>query len=436
MRSLAWWAAVIVPVWLLCVLCTYWEPILRDSWAHVWWHHATDVGVIEFAKDSYLHNNPRLGQAITWLLLTPGPWHVIVTPVVELAMFYVLCVLVLGRSPSLRRTDDALLFATVVAMFAASCPQIGSMLFYRPFTGNYLYGLVISLLVLVPYRLDLEKPVSSRWLAPVMFVGGLAAGLSNEHTDPAIAALCIVATIVAWRRRSLRAWMIAGVVGVLVGSAMLYFAPGQAFRYDGLATKQSVVQRIVSRGTGNFAVIGTSLRYLRPLLLWLVPASILAIVARRRVPRITWGLGATALAITLTLLASPKQGPRLHLATVAFGCAAAAAFVHAQLERTWQRLVTILLAIVMAGWTGYRLLSIYARIGPQAHERIAAILHAEPGSTLHLAPYPFPHTRYFMGDDLYLEKYRRYVAESFNLAKIELVEDAQRRANVPPEDEP
>ena len=36
------------------VLGTYWEPVVRDSWGHVWWHHATDVSLYEFAKDTYL----------------------------------------------------------------------------------------------------------------------------------------------------------------------------------------------------------------------------------------------------------------------------------------------------------------------------------------------------------------------------------------------
>ena len=157
-RAYAAWAAVVVPVWLVLVLGTYWEPVVRDTWGHVWWHHATDVSLYEFAKDTYLHNNPRIGQVITWLLVTPGPWHVIVTPIVEVALFYGLAVLALGRWPSLRRADDALVVATLVAMVLTTCPLVGPMLFYRPFSGNYLYGLVLNLALLVPYRLHVEEP--------------------------------------------------------------------------------------------------------------------------------------------------------------------------------------------------------------------------------------------------------------------------------------
>jgi hypothetical protein len=421
-RACAAWAAVIVPTWIVLALCTHWEPVVRDSWGHVWWHHATDVSLYEFAKDTYLHNNPRIGQVITWLLFSPGPWHVIVTPLVELAMFYGLAVLVLGRWPSVRRADDALVVAMLVAMVLATCPLVGPMLFYRPFSGNYLYGLVLNLALLVPYRLHLERALTQRWLAPVVFVVGMLAGLANEHTDPALVALCGLAIVLAWRRKTLAPWMIAGLVGVLAGAALLFLAPGQNLRYEGLATQQSLVERITARGAGNLDIFTLLLRYLRPLAIWLGLAALCAFVggAPRRIPRIAWLLAATALVITLTLLASPKQGPRLYLASVAFVGAAVATIVHAQLERSWHRALAWGLAAVLAGRIAIKLVMVYASVGPEAHERLEQILTAKPGSTLELAPYSQPRSRWFMGDDFLYPKWRDFVGEGFGIVKIQL----------------
>src|SRR5258706_5292396 len=123
------------------------------------------------------------------------------SPAVELALLYLLATLVLGRWPSLKRADDALLFATIFAMAALTVPSFGLMLFYRPFTGNYLFGLVISLALIVPYRLHYEQPRHAHWAwAPAMLVLGFAAGLCNEHTGPAIAGLLAVALVAFWRR--------------------------------------------------------------------------------------------------------------------------------------------------------------------------------------------------------------------------------------------
>jgi len=29
------WAAIVVPAWLVLMLCTLWEPVLGDGWGHV-----------------------------------------------------------------------------------------------------------------------------------------------------------------------------------------------------------------------------------------------------------------------------------------------------------------------------------------------------------------------------------------------------------------
>ncbi len=435
-RSVAVWAAVVIPVWIVLALGCYWEPVVRDSWGHVWWHDKTDVSLYAFAKDTYLHNNPRAGQVIAWLLFAPGPWHVIVTPLVELALFYLLATIVLGRWPSLRRTDDALVVATLVGMIATTCPLIGPMLFYRPYSGNYLYGLVLNLALLVPYRLALASasPPPRHWLAPLLLVVGLLAGLSNEHTDPALVALAALATGLAWRRGVLRPWMIAGLVGAIAGGALLYLAPGQNLRYEGLATPQSLVERITARGADNLDIITLLGRYLRPLLWWGALAAGCAVIARRapqRIPRITWLLAATALAITLTLLASPKQGGRLYLASVALSCAAATTLVlsqlqavgsglHARIQRLAPPLVAWGLAAFFAIRIGAILVGVYAAVGPEGHDRLAKIRSAPAGSTLTLPAYSRPRSRWFMGDDFVHEKWRRHVAEGWGLARIDL----------------
>ncbi len=446
-RPLLAWAVTLVPVWIVLMLGTYWEPIVRDSWGHIWWHHATDVSLYEFAQDTYRHNNPRIGQVITWLLCSPGPWHVIVTPIVELAMIYLLATLALGRWPSLKRTDDALGVATILAMVLWTCPLVGPMLFYRPFTGNYLYGLLLSLAFLVPYRLHVEAVLTPRrWLAPLIAIIGLAAGLANEHTGPTVGALALLAVIV--RRRDLQLWMVVGLVAFIAGSAALFFAPGQDLRYEGLATQQSVVERIVARGFGNLDIVTLLLRYVRALGLWLVlgavaywsargarssrssrssrstrstPASPAEPAVSPRTSRTAWILVGASLAITLTLLASPKQGGRLYLASVAFASAGVAAIVLPQLTTWWSRAIAWTLAALLAGRVGYKLVTVYAAVGPQAHDRLAKIMSAPKGSTLTLPAYTQPRSRWFMGDDFVHIKWRRHVAEGWGLAAIDLV---------------
>ncbi|HEX7843081.1 MAG TPA: DUF6056 family protein, partial [Kofleriaceae bacterium] len=260
-RALLGWALLVIPLWLVLVLCTHWEPVMRDGWNHLVWlrnHPTGNRGIYDFIEQCYLHENPRLGQVMTMLAYLRDTGHVIVTPILELAVLALLTALALGRWPRLRRTDDALAAALVTAIIAACVPQIGPMLFYRPFTWNYVFGLGLNLAWLMPYRLELVRPRPGRgWLAPALLVLGAAAGLCNEHTGLAFVAMAALASAVAWRRGGLRPWMIAGLAGLIAGYAVLLTAPAQHLRYGALAQQAGIVERIVDRGLrGNLIVLG------------------------------------------------------------------------------------------------------------------------------------------------------------------------------------
>jgi hypothetical protein len=148
------------------------------------------------------------------------------------------------------------------------------------------------------------------------------------------------------------------------------------------------------------------------------------VVARatpRRIPRITWLFVAIALAITLTLLASPKQGGRLYLASVVASCAAVTGILCSQLHATWARIAAWALAGVLAIRVGAALVGVYSTVGPEGHDRLARIRSAPAGSTLIIQTYSRPRSRYFMGEDLTSESLRGYVSDNWGFARLELV---------------
>ncbi len=442
-RATVAWVVVVVPVWLVFVLCTYWEPVMRDGWGHVIWHRNNDLSlasVWDFAKASYTHNNPRLGQIATLLQHTPGPWHPLVTPVFELALFFLLTTLVLGRWPSLRRTDDALLCATIIAMVFVCARSLGPMLFYRPFTGNYLISLVINLAWLVPYRLHAESARPRPWwFAIPMLVLGVASGLCNEHTSPTFIVAGLLAIVVFWRRgERFVPWAWLGLVGMIAGTAALYLAPGQDIRYNGLATHQSTLERIVERGAhGNGRILLLLLIYLAPLVIGLL----LGVIAKLR--------GATAVAsrsqriaelvllamsftIVATLLASPKLGDRLYFASICLACAAVAGWVVSRLG-TAERWLAAGVAAVVISFVSYRLVTAYHQAAREFAARVALIKAAPPGSTVSVPPYSQSRSRYVLGDDFIAETSRSAAADVFGRAAIQLDHAA---VSTPPADEP
>lgn len=424
------WLAVIAPAWVVLALCAHWEPVVRDSWGHVSWHHLiglTPAHLWAFAKGSYEHNNPRLGQVLTLLLFTPGPWHVLAAPVIELALFVLLTTLALGRWPSPRRTDDALVFATIFALVAVTSPVFGQMLFYRPYTGNYLCGLAISLALAVPYRFHAEAPRAWGVLAVLpMLVLGVAAGLCNEHTGPAFAAALVFA-IAAFVRRGERprAWMIAGLVGLVAGGIALYVAPGQSVRYNGLATQQSILGRIAGRGAvGNLKVFGGAVWFLWPMLAWGALGALAGeggqgerSRARAIAERVAIGTAALSVA---TLLASPKQGERLYFASTALVCLALGSWLVPRLVVPRARAVAWAFAGAALAFAGWRCVHVYRIVGAEYAARIAALEHAPRGSTVTVPAYTVRMSRWFLGDDFTVASHRQAIAAQYGLGAIRL----------------
>ena len=433
-RAAAIWAAIVIPVWIVMILCTHWEPVQRDGWGHYLFHkniHLTLGSLYDFAKGTYVHNNPRLGQVLTMLVFTPGPWHSIVTPIVELGMFALLTALALGRWPSVRRTDDALVALIVTAVVLACTPQIGPMLFYRPFTGNYLFGALVSVLWLAPYRFAVAEPWPARiWLAPLWLVIGAAAGMCNEHTGPAFLAMGALAALAVVRRdgranRRRLPWMLAGLVGFAAGYAVLLTAPAQHLRYDGLADQASVVARIARRGFGgNVRIIEKLASYLAAAL----PLIGVAAIERFRLgppvqPRgARWPAAVLALAglvCVVTLLASPKIGPRLYAASVALLAAAIAGGVVAPLRTAWARRTCGVLAAGAVAYVAVQLVTVYRIVGPVWEHRLSALQHGA-GQTVTLPAFPVPADRYFLGEDLNAPGPRQGLVQFFSLGGLVL----------------
>ena len=430
------WGMFVLPLGCVLVFCVYWEPVLHDGWGELALIRGKTASLrlfYDIALLDYRELNPRLGQLAT-LVGYALPWlHPIVTPVLELTELAVLTALALGRWPSVRRADDAFIALVVTAMVWLCTPEIGLMMFYRPFTGNYVFGLTVVVAWLLPYRFAVARPaMPRRWVAPLWLVIGFLAGMCNEHLGIAFLAMAVLAALVVVRRdgragAACLPWMIAGLLGFAAGYVVLLTAPSQHIRYDGLADQAGYIERIVARGVrGNAWLVFRLFRALAPT----VPLVVVATIERWRLGpaqrppferRAAAVLALGGLICTVTLIASPRIGPRLYGASVALIAAAIAGGLIAPVRTRRIRWLGGVVAAAIVAYISVRCVVIFRAVGPVGRARLQA-LESGAGTVVTLPKLPANRSRYFLGDDLTSSYVRGGVISDYQLKDIVIAE--------------
>ncbi len=426
------WVLMIGALWLTMLACTWWEPVILDGWNFHFAHQGGELTVRSLwglAKYSYWHNNPRIGQVFTAAMFIPS-LHVVVTPLLEIGLLLLMWAHALGRWPRLRSADDAAGFSLLCALVLLAVFNIGPMFFYRPYTGNYVLGVAMYLVLLWPYRRSLTgAPQRQAWLSIWIIPWALLCGLTNEHTGPAFI-LAIVAVLAVHYRRGhrLQFWMFAGLLALIIGYVALYFAPGQQERYSGLAQQQSVLGRILSRGAiANVTILALPLLSAAVL----APVALVAYRLRRQcqiapmtasMREFIIGAIATGCIINATLLASPKTGYRLYFATIVLWVIATMAYAAPMIALPRIRRWVIALAGSVVVVNGLWLTQVYFRVHTSFIDRHARLQRATPGSELAVPALPTTSRHWFIGDDFAFSlPTTRIVSRHYKLNRVSLL---------------
>jgi hypothetical protein len=439
--------AALGALWLLFLFQARASAIELDDWFQLryWRDHALGLASLwAYARHNYLHYNPRLGEVFLAIVDGSRAVHLVATPLVQLAALATTFVLALGRWPRPTVRDlQLLLFLQTMIWLVIPIP--GIMYFYRPYATNYVWAFTITLTLFVPYRLALATAGAPRrrWLAPLTLILGWAAGMCNEHTGPTAMVALAAFVYVAWRRRQLRAWMLTGLVGLYVGYPMLFFAPGQQVRYGGLATHATPIQLLAERGvTGGLAILTDFVLEARlGLLVFLAAVARFAMMRRRRrlaVPelprraaRTAAGLAAAALAIVVTLVASPTATDRVLYASGVLLVAAFTVVVDHLFLDAGVRRVVVGVCVVAFGYHVVRYVETGRAVKAQSDQRLAILAATPPGEVAVVSTYDAPRrSRWQLGDDfVYHPWLAGYVGgELYDLARV----DRDRRDPAPP----
>ncbi len=407
------------------------EPFAFDAWNVAMDTRSAPASVGRFFAfwwDQYMHANPRLGQPFSYLAYKVNGFAEVATPLAFLGLTLGLAFLGAGRR--LRTSRDALLWMLAIGFAWFALPHLGRNMFSRAYSTNYLYTAALQVWFLVPLRLAQGALVGSRRLA-LYGLAGLGVGLCNEHTGPALVGLLLA---VGWSGRARGAparLPIVGAIGVAVGFALLFFAPGQGERYGELAQQVSLPLRLAQRGVGGLLAIGRDyVAYAAPMLG--LAALLAGWSAWRRgdgevdddVPvRRAWRFAAMAIAgglvVTATLFVSPKLGSRFFLLPMAVLLAAVVGLVDAHVPRPRALAPWLVLAVFASSYAAVRTVPTYREAKATSDARLAALDAAPPGSVVIADAFAqVEESWWFIGDDYRDWRKREAIAAYLGLARV------------------
>jgi hypothetical protein len=405
------------------------EPFSFDAW-----NVSHDTGAKPFSlanffsfwHQQYTTSNPRIGQPMAYFAYKLVGVTEILTPAAFFAILIAGFTVGTGRFPDRKNNRDLATLAIGIGMLWFVSPNMPAYMFCRAYATNYIWAIAIQLWFLVPMRLGLQRASVPKLVG--YFVLGVVAGMCNEHTGPTLIALPAVWAVWRWRRGDRRPLVWVGIAGAIVGYAIIFFAPGQSQRYEGIAEHYSAVQQVLVRGlAGNVEIYISLLEAIAPSLI----LALLAIAfgmergddsdrnAQVRALRFLAVAFLAASLITITVFASPKLGPRFYLHSGMLILAAVLGVIHAFLHRPRNFAPFIVLAVIASGYAIARTVPLYHRMARESDRRLTELAATPRGGVYTATAFDQINENWWtLGDDARDQKKDGMIAQYFDLDRV------------------
>ena len=150
-------------------------------------------------------------------------------------MFVALVFLIYLHCKGKNKNHNAVIFTMVALAVWTFAPGYGVTLFWLDGSVNYLWGSVIRLAALLPFRYyaDSGETKHNLFMTVLMSVLSFAAGATNENTAAALIGMMVLYIIVyRFRNYKVHVWHITSFVFAVAGYLFMCLAPATGVRMD------------------------------------------------------------------------------------------------------------------------------------------------------------------------------------------------------------
>lgn len=233
---------IVIPLAILIFYLNYLTPLFADDHSYAFSFSTGDkiTSIFDIIPSQYAHYFSMNGRVIThslaqlFLLIGKPIFNIINT----FSFIFFGLLIYYHATLSIKRVSISSLVIVFTLLFVVT-PDFGQSFLWLTGSANYLYGPIITLCFLVPYRNSIEKPIprfcfKTILYAVVMFLVGVLAGNVNENNGVlavVVAFSYILYNVIKYKRMSL--WSLTSFLGSLIGCLFVLLSPGTAKRLDG-----------------------------------------------------------------------------------------------------------------------------------------------------------------------------------------------------------
>lgn len=177
------------------------------------------------------HSGRTIEHSIAQILLMLGtPW----LDILQTFAFVCLCLTIYAIA-NFKKQTNPYLFCFIVLFIWFFQPAFAPTVLNITSGAVYMWGTLINLLFIYPYYKYYisDTPPKKQLKISLFFLFGIVAGWTQENMSPSMILIISAFTILRFREtKKAEAWTIAGIVGAVIGCALLVGAPGNYVRLD------------------------------------------------------------------------------------------------------------------------------------------------------------------------------------------------------------